>query len=434
MEFLQQMRSPRLSFIQTVVSLFTGGIALMSSHWCTGQQKVPKPLCSPIKHSNCIPVPGVSNSTNIQFSWETGDDRFVFPVFHTGLFLICEEDIYADSAGKRGRWVKNMTPIWNMWIFCRTVRSWLKGGNVSDNGITKERQKLMYSSSLLHGVLFACDLPAVSACLLGTYEKCRGFHTLTPGSEKASSPPPPSAAMMWLSLSLEILYVGLLVISCTLLSVQLCIRAWCPSTQRWGQLLNAFAAIFTVLGGLLGMVGHMMFMQVFQTTASMGPEDFKPHSYGYSWAFYVAWFAFTVCMSAGVSTLNNYTENVLMMGPRYSFNTYSFNFVGLLPPYYTPAYPAIALACPPSPPRISHLSPYYEPSTAALPASSLRLAHSHSLPLPRSDTFPPPPSRPAPASPFHRFSLPSPCPSPVHLTLPGHQESHYGPEEDYSPL
>ncbi|XP_031726655.1 germ cell-specific gene 1-like protein [Anarrhichthys ocellatus] len=338
MEFLQQMRSPRLSFIQTVVSLFTGGIALMSSHWCTGQQKVPKPLCSPIKHSNCIPVPGVSNSTNIQFSWETGDDRFVFPVFHTGLFLICEEDIYADSA-----------------------------------------------------------------------------------------------AMMWLSLSLEILYVGLLVISCTLLSVQLCIRAWCPSTQRWGQLLNAFAAIFTVLGGLLGMVGHMMFMQVFQTTASMGPEDFKPHSYGYSWAFYVAWFAFTVCMSAGVSTLNNYTENVLMMGPRYSFNTYSFNFVGLLPPYYTPAYPAIALACPPSPPRISHLSPYYEPPTAALPASSPRLAHSHSLPLPRSDTSPPP-SRPAPASPFHRFSLPSPCPSPVHLTLPGHQESHYGPEEDYSPL
>ncbi|XP_068574900.1 germ cell-specific gene 1-like protein [Cebidichthys violaceus] len=353
MEFLQQMRSPRLSFIQTVVSLFTGGIALMSSYWCTGKQKVPKPLCSPIKQSNCIPVPGVSNSTNIQFSWETGDDRFVFPVFHTGLFLICEEDIYADSAD----------------------------------------------------------------------EKCRGFHTLTPGSEKA---------MMWLSLSLEIMYVGLLVISCTLLSVQLCIRAWCPSTQRWGQLLNAFAAIFTVLGGLLGMVGHMMFMQVFQTTASMGPEDFKPHSYGYSWAFYMAWFAFTVCMSAGVSTLNNYTENVLMMGPRYSFNACSFNFVGLLPPYYSPAYPAIA--CPPSPPRISHLSPYYEPPTAALPASSPRLAHSHSLPLPHSDTFPLPPSHPAPASPFHRLSLPSPFPSPVHLPLPGHQESHYGPEEYYSPL
>lgn len=42
---------------------------------------------------------------------------------------------------------------------------------------------------------------------------------------------------------------------------------------------------FVVGAGLLGMVGHMMFMQVFQTTAILGPEDFKPHSYGYSWAF-----------------------------------------------------------------------------------------------------------------------------------------------------
>lgn len=55
--------------------------------------------------------------------------------------------------------------------------------------------------------------------------------------------------MMGLYLSLELLYISLLFISCTLLSVQLCIRAWFPSTQRWGQLLNAFAAVFTVLGG-----------------------------------------------------------------------------------------------------------------------------------------------------------------------------------------
>uniref|UniRef100_A0A672YI26 Germ cell associated 1 n=1 Tax=Sphaeramia orbicularis TaxID=375764 RepID=A0A672YI26_9TELE len=185
----------------TVVSLFLGTVALLSSNWCVGKQKVPKPLCTPTKHSNCIPVPGVSNSSSIQFSWETGDDRFVFPTFHTGLFLTCEENIYTD-------------------------------------------------------------------------EKCRGFYTLTPVHEKA---------MMWLSLSLELMYIGLLLISCVLLSVQLCIRAWFPSTQRWGQLLNSFAAVFTVLGGLLGMVGHMMFMQVFQTTASMGPEDFRPHSYGFSW-------------------------------------------------------------------------------------------------------------------------------------------------------
>ncbi|XP_042360392.1 germ cell-specific gene 1-like protein [Plectropomus leopardus] len=351
MAFLQQMRSPRLSFIQTIVSLLMGGMALMSSYWCVGKQKVPKPLCSPIKQSNCIPVPGLTNS-NVQFSWETGDDRFVFPSFHTGLFVMCQENIYTDA--------------------------W---------------------------------------------------------------------AMMWLSLSMEIMYVGLLVISCTLLSVQLCIRTCCPSTQRWGQMLNAFAAVFTVLAGaavpsaftgLLGMVGHMMFMQVFQSTASGGPEDFKPHSYGYSWAFYMAWFAFTVCMSAGVSTLNNYTKKVLMVGPRHSssLNACSFNFVGLLPPYYTPGNPAMSLALPPSPPRISHLSPYYKPLPAELPASTPKLTHSHSLPLPHSDSFPPPPSHPAPSSPFHRLSLPSPSPSPsvsVHLTLPAHQEN-YGPEDDYSPL
>uniref|UniRef100_A0A3Q3VXH4 Uncharacterized protein n=1 Tax=Mola mola TaxID=94237 RepID=A0A3Q3VXH4_MOLML len=340
---MESMRSPRLSFIQTVLSLLLGGMALMSSYWCVGRQKVPKPLCTPTKHSNCIPVPGVSNSSNIQFYWETGDDRFVFPTFHTGLFVTCEENIYTDT--------------WE--------------------------------------------------------EKCRGFYTLTPTSEKGES-------MMWLSLSLELMYIGLLLISCTLLSVQLCIRAWFPSTQRWGQLLNAFAAVFTVLGGLLGMVGHMMFMQVFQTTASMGPEDFKPHSYGYSWAFYVAWLAFTICMSAGVSTLNNYTKRVLMVGPRWNsgLNPCSFNFMGLLPPYYTPTNHA---TCPLSPPRISHLSPYYEePLLAMLPAPT----HPRSLPLCHSASFPPPPSHPAAASPFHCLSLPSPSPSP----------SRPGQQEDSSPL
>uniref|UniRef100_A0A3P9B9Y6 Germ cell associated 1 n=1 Tax=Maylandia zebra TaxID=106582 RepID=A0A3P9B9Y6_9CICH len=305
MAFVQRMRSPCLSFVQTFLSLLLSTTALMSSYWCVGKQKVPKPLCSPTKQTNCIPVPGVSNSSRIQFFWETGDDRF------------------------------------------------------------------------------KCDKPRI--------------------------------------------------------------LAWFPSTQHWGQLLNAFAAVFTVLGGLLGMVGHMMFMQVFQTTASMGPEDFKPHSYGYSWAFYVAWLGFTICMAAGVSTLNNYTKKVLMVGPRRAsdLNPCSFNFMGLLPPapYYTPPNPASKLTCPLSPPRISHLSPYYAPPSETLPPSAPtpRLTHSHSLPISISKSFPPPPSHPAPGSPFHRLSLPSPSPSPTppvsyHTTLPRHQESHYEQEEDYSPL
>lgn len=100
MAFLEQVRSPRLSFIQTVLSLLLGGMALLSPYWCVGQQKVPKPLCSAIKQSNCVPVPGLANSSNVQ-SWDTGDDRFIFPTFHTGLFITCEENIYTDAWGER---------------------------------------------------------------------------------------------------------------------------------------------------------------------------------------------------------------------------------------------------------------------------------------------------------------------------------------------
>ncbi|KAJ7992647.1 hypothetical protein DPEC_G00280850 [Dallia pectoralis] len=233
MSFLSKLRSPMLTFFQTVLSLVLGAMALLSSYWCEGSQKVPKPLCTATKLTKCIPVPGLShNSTSIQFSWETGDDRFVFPAFHAGMWSSCEENIQIDA--------------WE--------------------------------------------------------EKCRSFFSLTPGSEKG---------MLLLSVSMELMYVGLLCISCVLQFLQLCLDAFWPS-QVWGQILNAYSAVFTILGGSLGMVAHMMFMQVFQTVASKRPEDFKPHSYGYSWAFYVAWLAFTFCMASGVSTLNNYTKTIVM--------------------------------------------------------------------------------------------------------------------------
>uniref|UniRef100_A0A8C5A3S6 Germ cell-specific gene 1-like protein n=1 Tax=Gadus morhua TaxID=8049 RepID=A0A8C5A3S6_GADMO len=204
-----------------------------------------------------------------------------------------------------------------------------------------------------------------------------------------------SSAMMWLSVTMELMYMGLLCLSCLLLCLQLCVGACSPAGRRWGQLFNAFAAIFTVLAGLIGMVAHMMFMQVFQTTVSMGPEDFKPHSYGYSWAFYVAWVGFTLCMAAGVSTLNSYTKKVLMAARRYPSAS-----------DYTVPYPD-------SPPPLSHLSPYYDPQHSASPSPppspppSPHLTHSACLPNPHPHQVPPPPQVPRPPSP-----PPMPRPSP----------------------
>ncbi|XP_048848227.1 germ cell-specific gene 1-like protein [Brienomyrus brachyistius] len=300
MTHLTAVRSPVITFCQTGVSLLLSAVALLSSYWCVGKQKMPKPLCSLLKTRDCIPVPGMSsNSSSAQFSWETGDDRFVFPSFHSGLWTSCQENIYLD-----------------------------------------QRE-----------------------------EKCRSFMEIMPQSEKA--------VMLWLSVTMELMYMGLLTTSSLLLCLQLCIRAWLPSAACWGLLLNAFSAIFTVLAGrggschilmdflmilicpcynpsrfltgLLGMVGHMMFMQVFQVAASMGPEDFKPHSYGYSWAFYVAWVAFSLCMSSGVCTLNSYTESVLMH--RHACALQQPAKQPMAPFFYPP---------PPLPvPPLSPLSPYY---------------------------------------------------------------------------
>ncbi|XP_063068170.1 germ cell-specific gene 1 protein-like [Engraulis encrasicolus] len=291
MSVLSRLRSPRLTFLMTLLSLGTGIMAVLSPFWVEGCMKKPKPFCTPVKQLRCIKVEDPSNgSSNAQFSWETGDDSFVFPTFHWGLWISCQENIKLDNG-----------------------------------------------------------------------EVCRHTMNLTPGSERG---------ILWLSVAMESMYIGLLLLSCLLLLLQLCLSSWCPAAHRWGQLLNAYSALFTVLGGLLGMVAHMMFMQVFQVTISIGPEDFKPHSYGYSWAFYIAWLGFLFCMSTGISTLNNYTKKVIMRGPKHKT---------------TPAvYPCRNFTFPPQPPKS---------------AASAKSALYHSLP--------PPPAVPPPSPPS-----PCPCPSP----------------------
>ncbi|XP_050824187.1 germ cell-specific gene 1-like protein isoform X4 [Gopherus flavomarginatus] len=191
-----------------LMALLFSTTAFITTHWCEGTQRVPKPNCGKDKKTNCLNYSGneTVNETNqnvVHYSWETGDDRFLFRYFHTGIWYSCEENI--DAAG----------------------------------------------------------------------EKCRSFIDLAPASEKG---------VLWLSVVSEVLYITLLVVGFSLM----CLELFHSSNVIDGLKLNAFAAVFTVLSGLLGMVAHMMYTQVFQVTVSLGPEDWRPHSWDYGWSFWAA--------------------------------------------------------------------------------------------------------------------------------------------------
>nr|BAB24527.1 unnamed protein product [Mus musculus] len=129
----------------------------------------------------------------------------------------------------------------------------------------------------------------------------------------------PVAKVFWLSLGAQTAYIGLQLISFLLLLTDLLLT----TNPGCGLKLSAFAAVSLVLSGLLGMVAHMLYSQVFQATANLGPEDWRPHSWNYGWAFYTAWVSFTCCMASAVTTFNMYTRMVLEFKCRHSksFNT-----------------------------------------------------------------------------------------------------------------
>uniref|UniRef100_A0A3Q4BY70 Uncharacterized protein n=1 Tax=Mola mola TaxID=94237 RepID=A0A3Q4BY70_MOLML len=111
--------------------------------------------------------------------------------------------------------------------------------------------------------------------------------------------------VLWLCIVAECLYILLLATGGILMSIEVCHFG----NVIDGLKLNAFAAIFTVLS-LLGMVAHMMFTTAFQLTVSLGPEDWKPQTWDYSWS-YLAWSSFTACMASSVTTINRYTKTIL---------------------------------------------------------------------------------------------------------------------------
>ncbi|XP_024903137.1 germ cell-specific gene 1 protein isoform X5 [Pteropus alecto] len=263
-----------LSAVLNLLSLSLSTASLLSNYWFVGTQKVPKPLCGKGLATKCfdmsMPLDGGSTNASsqevVQYSWETGDDRFSYHTFRSGMWLSCEE-------------------------------------TVEEPG-----------------------------------ERCRSFTELTPPTERE---------ILWLSLGAQFAYIGLELISFLLLLMDLLLFTGNPGC---GLKLSAFAAISSVLsgehpqswtgwvssaapdalagslcpegrneepkdniknGGLLGMVAHMMYSQVFQATANLGPEDWRPHAWNYGWAFYTAWVSFTCCMASAVTTFNTYTRLVL---------------------------------------------------------------------------------------------------------------------------
>ncbi|XP_058413574.1 germ cell-specific gene 1 protein [Diceros bicornis minor] len=264
-----------LSAILNMLSLSLSTTSLLSSYWFVGTQKVPKPLCGKGLAAKCLDVPmpldgsgpNTSSQEVVQYSWETGDDRFSFHTFRSGMWLSCEEIM--EEPGERCRSFIELTPP------------------------TERGEKGLLEFATLQG-------PRHPALRFG------GKWLM----EKAFLPHPPLglvAKILWLSLGAHFTYIGLEFISFLLLLTDLLFTG----NPGCGLKLSAFSAISSVLSGLLGMVAHMMYSQVFQATANMGPEDWRPHAWNYGWAFYMAWVSFTCCMASAVTTFNTYTRLVL---------------------------------------------------------------------------------------------------------------------------
>uniref|UniRef100_A0A8C7CCY8 Germ cell-specific gene 1-like protein n=1 Tax=Oncorhynchus kisutch TaxID=8019 RepID=A0A8C7CCY8_ONCKI len=87
-----------LSVSMNLLALFFSITAFITTYWCVGTQRVPKPKCTKLRTHNCIDY-GVNETDPkvVVYSWETGDDRFLFRQFHTGIWFSCAENIHDEG-------------------------------------------------------------------------------------------------------------------------------------------------------------------------------------------------------------------------------------------------------------------------------------------------------------------------------------------------
>ncbi|XP_061681982.1 germ cell-specific gene 1-like protein [Syngnathoides biaculeatus] len=270
LEKMSRRQRSLLSLALTSLALGLSVSAFCTSYWCEGTHKVVKPLClSPVKLKNC----GQNNSQPYTTEAPTPDPRN--PPSNVTLTPLQREQL---AILRRKQLANAVHYIW-------------------ETG--EDKYMLRYFHT---GFWLSCEKHNEGE---DQEEKCRSFIELTPGETQG---------VLWLSVISEFTYIGLLAMGFLLMWVEaICL---CAKREMNALKINAFAAMCTVLSGMMGMVAHMMYTTVFQMTVSIGPKDWRPQTWDYGWSFALAWLSFSCCMAAAVATLNSYTKTIIEMKHR----------------------------------------------------------------------------------------------------------------------
>ncbi|XP_031432145.1 germ cell-specific gene 1-like protein [Clupea harengus] len=263
LEHMSRRSRSLLSLTLTSLALALSVLAFCTSYWCEGTHKVVKPLClSPVKMKNC----GQNNSEPYTTESPTPDPRG--PSNRT-LSPKRREEL----AKIRQRQLANAVQyIW-------------------ETGEDKYMFRYFHT-----GFWQSCEKHIEG-------ERCRSFFGLTPGE---------THGVLWLSMISEFMYITLLGMGFLLMWLEVL----CSHKEMHALKINAFAAVCTVLSGLMGMIAHMMYTTVFQLTVIVGPKDWRPQTWDYGWSFALAWVSFSCCMGAAVFTLNSYTKTIIELKHR----------------------------------------------------------------------------------------------------------------------
>ncbi|XP_026203807.1 germ cell-specific gene 1-like protein [Anabas testudineus] len=270
LEKMSRRNRSLLSLSLTSLALTLSVLAFCTSYWCEGTHKVVKPLClSPVKMKNC----GKNNSQPYVTEAPTSDPKNLA----YNVTLSPQQKQEQDRLNKE-QLANAVHYIW-------------------ETG--EDKYMLRYFHT---GFWLSCEKHNEGD---DQEEKCRSFIELTPGETQD---------VLWLAVISEFMYIGLLGMGLLLM----CVEAICLCAKRKMNALkiNAYAAMCTVLSGLMGMVAHMMYTTVFQMTVSIGPKDWRPQDWDYGWSFALAWLSFSCCMAAAVVTLNSYTKTIIEMKHR----------------------------------------------------------------------------------------------------------------------